>query len=90
MKKNIHNIVRKTVKQGGFLMNKKDESVDRQKKGRIQKQGEMEVGNFCEVGEDSTKYGEFVSSYFAWLSLPKQKEKAEDLEKMTDSKKQNK
>ena len=30
-----------------------------------------------EVGEDSTKYGEFVSSYFAWVSLPKQKEKVE-------------
>ena len=25
-----------------------------------------------EVGEDSTKYGEFVSSYFAWISLPEQ------------------
>ena len=27
-----------------------------------------------EVGEDSTKYGEFVSSYFVWISLPEQKE----------------
>ena len=27
-----------------------------------------------EVGEDATKYGEFVSSYFAWISLPNQKE----------------
>ena len=26
-----------------------------------------------EVGEDSTKYGEFISSYFAWISLPNQK-----------------
>ena len=30
-----------------------------------------------EIGEDTTKYGEFVSSYFAWVSLPKQKEKVE-------------
>lgn len=36
-----------------------------------------------EVGEDSTKYGEFISSYFAWISLPEQKEKAEKLQNMT-------
>ena len=37
----------------------------------------------CEVGEDKTKYGEFISSYFAWISLPNQKEKVEELENMT-------
>lgn len=31
--------------------------------------------------EDVTKYGEFVSSYFAWISLEEQKRKAEKLEK---------
>ena len=31
-----------------------------------------------EVGEDSTKYGEFISSYFAWIPLPEQKEKQKD------------
>ena len=40
-----------------------------------------------EVGEDATKYGEFISSYFAWISLPDQKEKVERLEKMTKKKK---
>ena len=39
-----------------------------------------------EVGEDATQYGEFVSSYFAWIPLPKQKERAEELEKMTKNK----
>lgn len=39
-----------------------------------------------EVGEDSTKYGEFISSYFAWVSLPKQKEKVEELENITKNK----
>ena len=38
-----------------------------------------------EVGEDSTKYGEFISSYFAWVSLPNQKERAEELDNMTKS-----
>lgn len=33
--------------------------------------------------EDATKYGEFVSSYFAWLTLEQQKENAEELAQMT-------
>jgi hypothetical protein len=33
--------------------------------------------------EDSTKYGEFISSYFAWIPLSKQKEKVEKLENIT-------
>lgn len=36
--------------------------------------------------EDSTKYGEFVSSYFAWLTLDGQKERAESLAEMTKEK----
>ena len=39
-----------------------------------------------EVGEDATKYGEFISSYFAWISLPQQKEQADRLEKITNTK----
>lgn len=37
--------------------------------------------------EDATKYGEFVSSYFAWLTLDRQKENAKQMEKMTKRKK---
>lgn len=33
--------------------------------------------------EDVTKYGEFVSSYFAWLTLEHQKENAEKMEEIT-------
>ena len=42
-----------------------------------------------EIGEieDVTKYGEFVSSYFAWLTLSKQKERAEDMDNMTKNNK---
>ena len=39
-----------------------------------------------EVGEDATKYGEFISSYFAWISLPDQKKKAEELENIAKKK----
>ena len=43
-----------------------------------------------EIGEieGTTKYGEFVSSYFAWLTLDRQKKTARKLENIT--KKNNK
>lgn len=37
-----------------------------------------------EIGEDTTKYGEFISTYFAWVPLKKQKEKAKKMEKITE------
>ncbi len=40
-----------------------------------------------EVGEDATKYGEFVSSYFAWLTPERQKKRAEDLKDAGNKKK---
>lgn len=36
--------------------------------------------------EDATKYGEFISSYFAWLTLEEQKQNAKDMEDMTKEK----
>lgn len=36
-----------------------------------------------EVGEDATQYGEFISTYFAWIPLPEQKENAERMAQMT-------
>lgn len=35
------------------------------------------------MDEDSTKYGEFISSYFAWLTLERQKENGKKLENVT-------
>lgn len=35
--------------------------------------------------EDVTKYGEFISSYFAWVPPEKQKNIVEKLENMTKS-----
>ena len=43
--------------------------------------------NKNEVGEDATKYGEFVSSYFAWIPLSEQKEKVNKLENITKNRK---
>ena len=40
-----------------------------------------------EIGEDYTQYGEFISSYFAWIPLPEQKKIVNKLENITkDSK----
>ena len=36
--------------------------------------------------EDSTKYGEFISSFFTWNTLEGQKERARKLEDMTKDK----
>ena len=44
--------------------------------------------NNDEFEEDTTKYGEFVSSYFAWTTLSKQKRRAEELNDMTKRKEQ--
>ena len=41
----------------------------------------------AEEGEDATQYGEFISSYFAWVPLEKQKEKVKRLQKITKKKK---
>lgn len=49
------------------------------------KEKQVEIG-VAEVGEDATKYGEFISTYFAWVSLPQQKEKVEELENITKKK----
>ena len=54
------------------------------KKDLKEKQVEQGV---AEVGEDATKYGEFISSYFSWVSLSKQKDRAEELEDMTQNSK---
>ena len=50
-----------------------------------EKEKQVEAG-IAEVGEDATKYGEFISTYFAWVSLPQQKEKAKELEDITNKK----
>lgn len=50
----------------------------------------MDVSSM-EVGEDATKYGEFISSFFDWNTLAGQKRKAERLEGITETeKKKNK
>lgn len=42
----------------------------------------MDVSS-VEAGEDATKYGEFISSFFNWNTLEEQKRKANKLENIT-------
>ena len=73
-------------------MNRK-KGIDAKKSGKeINKKGQTdkmkeEIGELEEI-EDVTKYGEFISSYFAWLTLEKQKSKAKDMEDMTEKNKE--
>lgn len=54
--------------------NKKDRFSKSEKNIGMDKNEEM---------EDVTKYGEFVSSYFAWLTPERQKKRAKEIDEMT-------
>ncbi len=58
-------------------------NIDKYRKEDAEERVNKSLEEKYEVGEDSTKYGEFISSYFAWISLPNQKERAEELQNMT-------
>ena len=47
-------------------------------------------GKKTENEEHSTRYGEFITSYFAWLPLSVQKGKVNDLENITNDKNRRK
>ena len=63
--------------------NKNSNGINKNSNEDFEKRVNSELEKKYEVGEDSTKYGEFISSYFAWISLPNQKERAEELDNMT-------
>ena len=69
-----------------FMDNKKSNGIDKNNNEDFEHRVNSELEEKYEVGEDSTKYGEFISSYFAWISLPNQKERAEELHNMTKGK----
>ena len=65
-------------------------NIDKYRNEDMEKRVNKSLEEKYEVGEDSTKYGEFISSYFAWISLPNQKERAEELQNMTKNSKNKK
>ena len=64
----------------GIEAKKSGKSINKESQTKKLKE---EIGKMQNI-EDSTKYGEFVSSYFAWITLDGQKEKAKELEDITD------
>jgi len=44
-----------------------------------------DISKKYEIGEDATQYGEFITSYFAWVPLSVQKEKVDELESITNN-----
>ena len=54
--------------------------MDSENKNKIREKIEYEIG------EDATEYGEFISSYFAWIPLEEQKRRANILENTTKNK----
>ena len=76
-------------------MNKKDKVAT--KNDELNKKIEMENNRKAETSkmkeeigemEDATKYGEFISSYFAWMTLERQKQLAKRMEEI-DKNRQN-
>lgn len=66
----------------------KNEKAEEKKESNRQKQKTEQNETFdVEVGEDSTKYGEFISSFFAWIPLSEQKEKAQRFQNITKKEK---
>ena len=61
------------------------------KKGMIENMDKKDEDDFDyrddEIGEDATEYGEFISTYFAWIPPEKQKERAKELHNMTKNNK---
>lgn len=53
--------------------------MDKYNKNNLENQHDM----LEEESKNETKYGEFVCSYFGWLPISVQKERAEELNKMT-------
>lgn len=52
----------------------------------INKKNEIVKLEDFDLNEETSRYGEFISSYFVWLGLNKQKDRAEELNEMTKTK----
>ena len=53
-------------------------------KNKKDKEKIMDISS-TQVGEDATKYGEFISSFFKWDTISRQKKTAEKLENITEN-----
>ncbi|MCL2383772.1 MAG: hypothetical protein FWC79_06585 [Oscillospiraceae bacterium] len=66
-----------------LLYNRNEKRVNDTYAKHNKQDGKEEEENTKGIIEDSTKYGEFVSSFHHWLPINAQKDIAEELEDMT-------
>lgn len=66
-----------------------NKNIDIYQDKAIREKENKELEHFDELikGEGTTMYGEFISSYFAWTGLNRQKTRAEELNEMAKRKK---
>ena len=67
-------------------MKKNRKQYNEIKQNEIEKDNVGENNNNMYVNEhieDTTKYGEFISSYFAWLTPERQRKRAKEINDMT-------
>ena len=66
-----------------------NKNIDIYQDKAIREKENKELEHFDELikGEGTTMYGEFISSYFAWTGLNRQKTRATELNEMTKRKK---
>lgn len=87
MNKNIDIYQKEAIKAKEKDKNKAiDDNINNNKKAHYIKgkeNKELEHLDELVTGEGTTKYGEFISSYFAWTGLNRQKTRADELNNMT-------
>ena len=64
-------------------MDKTNKNKNKNKNNNNDKVKEQSKKMSMEIGEDATKYGEWMSSFFEWVTPDKQKDRAEELNDMT-------
>ena len=70
---------------GAFFVGKNKKQYNEIKQNEIEKDNVGANNNIegSEKIEDTTQYGEFISSYFAWLTPERQKKRAKEIDQMT-------
>lgn len=66
-----------------------DKKIEIKNNQKSQTRKMKEEAGYIEAMEDVSKYGEFVSSYFAWVTLEGQKDRVKEMENMTKKKQEN-
>ena len=87
MNKNIDIYQDKAIREKEKNKNEAINNLNNDKETNDKENKELEHFDELIKGEGITMYGEFISSYFAWTGLNRQKTRAEELNEMTKRKK---